>query len=167
MLNIKTLNILHALRNVPDNEIAVVEENKKVYQYLNNEWEEYKPKENGLKISLLELNQAIVNQLPAYTDEQVQEAKQVIFQYSRRDYANARYFMLLSNELKYYTIFGMKSGVLCPMLEDEVIGCLQDLGTIKSIAKNDNGAVECWITTDNNSYPLYFFDYSKGVIQCQ
>ena len=177
MLNIKTYNILKALKNVPENEIAVVEEDKKVYIYSNDEWQEYKPEDGGLKVSLLELNQIAVTQLPKLTKKQLKEKGKIIRDYYEKDNPGKEYFMLLSNELHYYTVFKMHHNYQeadpvevkkyeYPLLEDEVIGCLQDLGKIKSIAKNDDGVIECWITSGDTSYPLYFFDYEKGVIEC-
>lgn len=167
MLNIKTYNILTALKNVPENELAVVEENKKVYIYSNNEWQEYKPEDGGLKISLLELNQMAVTQLPAYTKAQIRDAKKLITEYRQQHCPNSCYYMLLSNELKYYTIFSIvPEPTTTPNLENEFIDCLKHLGTIKSVALNDDGVIECWVTIDDNSYPLYFFDYTEGVIEC-
>ena len=180
MLNIKTYNILTALKNVPENEIAVVEENKKVYIYSENEWKEYTPEDGGLKISLLGLNQMAVTQLPALTKKQLKEARKIIRDYYEKDNFTKEYFMLLSNELHYYTVFKIMNeykrieGQLiinykkdCPALDEEVIWCLQNLGTIKSIAKNDEGVIECWVTANDTSYPLYFFTYDEGVIECR
>ena len=168
MLNIKTLNILNALKNVPDNEIAVVEENKKVYIYKENSWQEYVSEDGGLKISLLELNQIAVTQLPAYTKKQIKKAKQLISDYCLKDNETSNRFMLLSNELKYYTVFETKCGISAmPAIEDEVILCLEEIGTIKSISKNNDGVIECWITVEDQSYPLYLFDFTKGVIVCR
>ena len=83
------------------------------------------------------------------------------------------YYMLLSNELHYYTVFSFDKAHQnpndLPPIEDEVIACVQDLGIIKSIAPNEDGVIEIWITDIDaeKSYPLYFFKYDLGVIQCQ
>ena len=76
--------------------------------------------------------------------------------------------MLLSNELKYYTVFNFDENYTddMPQLEDEVIECAKELGKLKSIVTNDD-SIELWITVDDKSYPLYFFNYSGGVIQCR
>lgn len=167
MIKVQTKKILDALQSPPDNEIAVVEESKKVYIYKDLQWQEYAPEDGGLKISLMDLNSMLVNQLPELTDEQIEEAKILIKNYTTTEYSN--YFMLLNNELRYYTVFMTKTELIPDLkpIEDEVIECLHDLGTIKSISVNNDGVVECWITADDKSYPLFLFDYTKGVILCQ
>lgn len=167
MIKVQTKKILDALQSPPDNEIAVVEEDKKVYIYKDLEWQDYVPNDGGLKISLMELNSMLVSQLPALTDEQIDEAKKLIKEYTTTEIAN--YYMLLNNELRYYTVFLTKTDFLLGLkyIEDEVIDCLNDIGTIKSITVNDDGVLECWVTAEDKSYPLFLFDYTKGVILCK
>jgi hypothetical protein len=167
MIKVKTKKILNALQSPPDNEIAIVEEDNKAYIYKDLKWQEYKPEDGGLKISLMELNSILVSQLPPLTDEQIEEAKALIKGYTDSEYGT--YFMLLNNDLRYYTVFLTKTAFLddLKVIEDEVIACLHDLGVIKSISINDDGVVECWVTIDDKSYPLFLFDYTKGVILCQ
>ena len=163
MLNIKTLNILKALQNVPDNETALVAEDKKVYIYQEGEWKEYHPEDNAFKINLMELNQLLVSQLPDLDKQGLEKGKDLISDYVSA--APGPYYMLLSNELRYYTVFAMSTGDY-PQLEDEVITCAQTLGSIKSINANDDGVIEIWVFLGEKSYPLYFFNYSEGVITC-
>ena len=168
MIKVQTKKILDALQSPPDNEIAVVEESKKVYIYKDLQWQEYAPEDGGLKISLMDLNSMLVNQLAELTDEEINAAKVLIKNYTSTD--NSNYFMLLNNELRYYTLFLTKVELLDGLrpIEDEVIDCLRDLGTIKSISINSDDVMDCWVTTaEDKSYPLFLFDYMKGVILCQ
>ena len=167
MLNIKTLNILKALQNVPPNETALVEEDKKVYIYQDNEWKEYHSEENTFKINLMELNQLAVAQLPNLKKKELKKGKEAILKYVND--TKGSYYMLLSNELKYYTVFDKtkdKKDALMPPIEEEVIACAQTLGSIKSINANDDGVIEVWVFLGEKAYPLYFFDYTEGVILC-
>lgn len=167
MLNIKTLKILNALQNVPDKETALVEENKTIYIYTDGEWQKFNPDDNKFKINLFELNQIAVAQLPDLTPEEVEKKKTIIRDYYNKDCAGIKYLMFLSNELKYYTIF-IKNTDSNEKIEDVLVECLYNLGSIKSIEKNENGALECWVApSQDKAYPVFLFDYTEGVIECQ
>lgn len=167
MFTVKSLELLKSLplRHKEENgeyEMALVEDEQKVYQYKDGEWVEY-TSPRGLTISLMELNSMAITQLSPLTDEEIVKAKLAI-----KKFASFGYYMLLSNELKYYTVFDFNKNYTKdnPRLIDEVVACLQDLGEIKSYDINDD-SIEFWITKEDKSYPLYFFDYSGGVIKCR
>ncbi len=167
MLNIKTLNILNALQNVPDKETALVEEDKTIYVYTDGAWQKFNPDDNKFKINLFELNQIAVAQLPDLKKKEVEKKKAIIRDYCDKDCAGIKYFMLLSNELKYYTIF-IRNADSNEKIEDVLIECLYNLGPIKSIAKNENNVLECWVApSQDKAYPVFLFDYTEGVIECQ
>lgn len=167
MINVKTYDILTTLLNKEENEIALVEDEQKLYIYKETEWVEYKPEEGGLKISLMELNSLLVDKLPVLED--LKKSKRLIKKYVNK---HSNYYMLLNNDLHYYTVFHIDTNSE-EKIADVVIECLQSLGEIKSIDKNAGGVIECWITLREpheatyNSYPLYFFDYTEGVITCK
>lgn len=78
---------------------------------------------------------------------------------------NNKYFMLLSNELRYYTIFAEKDKDY-GYAASEVIGCLQDNGKILSIDPTEDFNWECWIKDNNNKcHIFYLFPYDNGVIE--
>ena len=102
------------------------------------------------------------------TDEQINEAKNTIKNFITE---NSHFWMLLNNEKRYYTIFWLsdhRNISLDPRIEDEVIECLKELGTIKSIEQVDD-AIEAWIIDKNDSeaYAYYLFNYDKGVVVCR
>jgi hypothetical protein len=171
MFTVKNLKLLKTLplRNEvsEDYSMAFVEDEQKVYQYKNGDWVEC-PGPSGLNMSLLELNSMVVTQLPKLSKKDIEDIKSKIREYvSQQQFG---FFMLLSNELKYYTVFDYTVNLVeqnIPLIEDEVIACLQELGTLKLFDKTQDNAWEAWITKDDKSYPLYFFDYTKGVIQCR
>ena len=169
MFKIKSLALLKSLPLRPEmeegKEMALVEDESKIYQYKDGDWVVYDAPE-GFSISLLELNSMAVTQLNPLTRKEIRKAKAEIRKFT--SHSSFGYYMLLSNELKYYTIFNFNENYTddTPQLEDEVIECAKELGKLKSIVTNDD-SIELWITVDDKSYPLYFFDYSGGVIQCR
>ena len=80
--------------------------------------------------------------------------------------------MLLNNEKHYYTVFWIqhKSNILSAQrIEDEVVECLKEIGTIKSIEKIDEKTIEAWVIDkdDEEAYAYYLFNYDKGVVICK
>lgn len=162
MVKVKDINILNSLQIHQDGEFALVEDEQKVYQYVDNEWQEYKS-DQSLGVTLYEINQMAVQQLEPLTDEQLVEAKTYIRNLTHQ--YDSKYFMLLCRDLNYYTMFILNEDG--PNFEDEVVECLRVLGEIKSIEIYEE-LIECWITdAENTAHVAYLFDYSQGVIECQ
>ena len=122
---------------------------------------------NGhLQMDLYELNKQIISQLPILTQEEIENQKDLIVDYHNNN--QGKYYMMLCNELKYYTIFAIKPEAN-DYFEDEVIDCLYDfVDNIKSIEyDNENKkAIEIWFTKNEETYVMYLFDYTQGVIEC-
>lgn len=114
-----------------------------------------------------ELNKQIVADSLPLTIEEINQKKEMLTKYFEEDWA----FMLLCKDLSYYTVFLDRTNEqpLPPKFADEVIDCLQSIGSIKGIDLNtEQNAVEIWI------HPLiaepavaYLFPYSEGVIECR
>lgn len=109
------------------------------------------------------MNKMMVQQLPELNKEREEVLKKAIaFLVAKSD---IKYFMLLSNERKDYTVFN----VIKDNREDasitfsnEVFECLENRGTIKEFdIKQDSNAIEIWI--DDAFYAL--FPYDLGVIE--
>lgn len=123
-------------------------------------------KANGnLQMNLYDLNKQIINQLADASVEDLESAKQTIADYYNE--CRGIYYMMLCNELKYYTLFHVTPG-LPNVFEDEVIECLVEFAdSIKVIDKTeDQQAIEIWITKDEEAYVMYLFNYDRGVINC-
>jgi hypothetical protein len=123
--------------------------------------------EGNLQMNLYDINKQIISQLSSYSSEELVKAADETL----RDYKNdhpQKYYMLLCNELKYYTLFAIEKGSEYKF-ENEVILCLQDFADeIKVIDRTeDQEAVEIWIVKDNETYVMYLFGYEKGVIVCE
>lgn len=168
MLRVKDLKLLRKLvNNNKVNEIALVEETRTLYKWDGANWEVYKP-ENGLTSNLYELNQGAMTLAPEMDEINLNTAKEKIANFILNQ--NSKYFMLLNNEKKYYTLFitGFDTGTdfNYSKLEDEVIDCMQNLGTLKDIDEVEGG-IEIWVTEKDNSYVYYLFDFQGGIIKCQ
>lgn len=167
MINVENFNLLKAIQNKDDKELALVEEEQKIYQY--NEpldiWEEYNSPEGSLNLSLYELNQQLMAQMPDLTEEDIAQAKNQI---EENMSSNGEYFMLLCNDLHYYTIFKTNDKDAEETFSNEVFECLTGLSeNIKSFAYDEeNKAFEIWFSVDENSYVAYLFNYDGGVIKC-
>ena len=162
MIKVKDFKMLEALPNHSPDELALVEDENKVYIYRDG-WIEYNPEDGGLTLSIYELNKMVVPKLPDLTEEDIKIAKEEIKKYVSKP----GYWMLLSNEKKYYTLFHVLNKTSLNKVEDEVIECLKDLGAIKSIAENDDDVIEIWIADNEDAFVCYLFNYDKGVIECR
>lgn len=163
MLRVKDIKTLRKLKNNNKvNELALVEDTRAMYKWDGSNWQSYvSPK--GINTSLYEINQAAVTGLPACGKEELDFFKDTLTRW--RLETDQNYYMLLSNDERYYTVIvptgqGATFG-------SEVIECLASRGQIKSIELLENNSFECWITHDNNSHVYYLFPYEEGVVECQ
>ena len=122
-------------------------------------------------MDLYEMNKNMVRQLPKLeiTDEVLKTIDKL------HDMYNAHYYMLLCNDMKYYTILKPTTAwAMSPITQDSfgitVIDCLNYVGEIKSIDfVHDNTAIEIWIEHKNDKeggiYCMYLFPYDEGVVE--
>ena len=116
-------------------------------------------------MTIYDINKQIMLKETPLTEDEVNEKKALIANYA----AESGYYMLLCNDMKYYTMFdkNFEDGSGYFKIEDEVIECLYSLGEIYSIEPDkDNGTIEIWLKQEDEMYAMYFFDYTGGVIQC-
>ena len=119
----------------------------------------------NIQMNLYDMNKQIISQLPGLNNEELEAKKGLFADYEATHEED--YYMLLCNELKYYTVFNMASDRGTAVFVDEVVGCLQDFADeVKSIELNELGAVEIWFQKDEEIYVMYFFPYTQGVIEC-
>ena len=169
MIKVKDLKTLKALQNHSEGELALVERGNKIYVYKEDKWVKYDPKDGGLTVSLYDVNKMAMLNMPDLTEEQIDEAKKMIANFVSRD---STFWMLLNNEKRYYTVFQLtknKAIILIKNIEDEVIDCLQEIGTIRSIEQVDENTIEAWVIDkmDSEAYAYYLFNYDKGVVICR
>ena len=81
------------------------------------------------------------------------------------------YFMLLNNELHYYTVFHQVTatfGSYAKMINELLDVLIDDIKNIKSIEVDTNGALAIWSDDwEDEGMPhcFYFFPYGRGVIE--
>lgn len=140
----------------------------KMYMWSGSEWDEIAAQydNDGISISMYDLNEQIISQLPDYTDAQIEESKQVVNDFYNR--AKSKYYMLLCKEASYYTLFTNTFDYDNEFsnLGDAVITCAADLGKIKSVETIGDAEVEIWVydTIAMVMYCLHLFDYQQGVV---
>jgi hypothetical protein len=162
MLQVTSLGIMHGLENREEGELCYVHNEKKMFKCVNGEWESVEAPKGELNMNVYDMNKSIVAQLPDISKKDLEAGKKKINQVA----SNGRYFMLLCNELKYYTVFNIiPEGE--EKIEDVLLECIDCFGaTIKSIDDTPEGALEIWIVKDKEAYAMYFFNYDGGVEIC-
>ena len=88
--------------------------------------------------------------------------------------ANYKYFMLLSNERRDYTVFNlspMDTGITEAAVSQaakDVIDCMQNRGAIYSISENGTSeGIESWIKVEQEMFVYYLFPYDAAVIEAE
>ena len=79
---------------------------------------------------------------------------------------NKKYWMLLCNDRKDYSVFKIDNPDNKRKLIDEVSITLHNRGEILSIAEQEDGNFEIWIKDFNTreAFVYYLFDYTFGII---
>jgi hypothetical protein len=121
------------------------------------------------QLNLYQLNRQLVAALPTLTTEQLETAAKGLDQF--KDNCKCHYFMLLSNELRYYTVFKIEPyGEAIESFGDLLVSCLREIGDIKSIEVIEDGTAEIWVSSPDNPETadvFYLFPYDNGVLVCQ
>ena len=147
-----------------ENEIGFIPELNKTYQYTNGEWKEV-ALNTDLQLTMYDLNKQVISQLPTLGEDELTQAWLTIDNYVQA--CSAKYFMLLCNDIRYYTVFALLgTGEQCAT---EVLDCISNLGALKSVGlTEDEAAIEIWFQPEGEQpFAAYFFNYEGGVIECQ
>ena len=122
----------------------------------------------NLGITEYEINKMVIAQLPSLiNDKQLAQGKQLIKDFTHDYILNEAYYMLLCNELRYYTVFHVCNEYE-ENVEDVILECLKNIGVIQQINKTENeNAIECWIKNEKGCFMFMLFNYDWGVISCQ
>ena len=115
-------------------------------------------------MNMYEMNKVGYAGLPEMTVEEVKNSIPLIRKYLSDN--SGKYYMLLNNESKYYTVFAFTDESRFKDMAQEIISIVLPLGQIKSIElSNDGMAVEFWIMYDGECRVFYLFNYDRGVIE--
>lgn len=116
--------------------------------------------------TLYEMNQQLIAQLPEIN-------MKVAEKNFRRWYSNFNhndtYFMLLNNDLHYYTLFAntiVHDEDAVDNFWAELLDVLSYCGTIKVMEEDTNGAFAIWVIWEETGVPeqFYLFPYDRGVV---
>lgn len=150
-----------------DGEVCQVQKSNKTYIFQNNEWVEMKVKaDSNIGLTMYELNEQLVAQLPDHKEEDIAVDKEKIDDFFRGTLS--KYYMMLCKEQSYYTVFiRQEDWNNFESLGECVIDCLNNIECkIKSVENLDNKEVEMWITDSNNTiWCLHLFDYASGIVE--
>lgn len=132
-----------------------------------------------IQVSLYQLNRQLVAQMPDMTEEQLLFARESVKDWLAHNTDN--YYMLLNNDLHYYTLFHCKStyadeetyngfwAELMDVFHSMGRGIHPQNGHLKIVEVDTNGMVACWATwddgEDNLPHCFYLFPYGQGVVE--
>lgn len=122
----------------------------------------------NLGLTEYDINKLVIMQLPSLiSEQQLASSKKLIKEYTHNFITSVGYYMLLCNDIHYYTVFEVCDEYE-EKVEDLVIECLQNIGVIQQINRAENeDAIECWIKNENGVFMFMLFNYDWGVITCQ
>lgn len=168
MYTVENYNKLVDLKNISDGELVITNDTHQIYQFKDNKWIKKDMNEESKKLTLYGLNKLIVAQMPSLTTKELEEKKKLITEFVAK--IQGKYYLLLSKELNYYTLFAIQLGAKTEIC-NELIQCLASFGEIKSIDlvhQDTDSALECWVCDKNNNASVfYFFDWTEGTIECK
>lgn len=116
--------------------------------------------------SLYECNRMLMAQRPDLTVEEI-EARVPYLEKWFEDNPD-RYFMLLCNELNYYTVFHQCTttfGAFTKLAKEVLDLATKYIGNIKAIEVDTNGAIAIWGWQDELPHCFYLFPYGQGVVE--
>lgn len=120
-----------------------------------------------MDMTLYEFNKMGYASLPDMDETALDKASIYIKEFLEQKTPFSKYWLLLNNENKYYTIFHRNSSDFSfNDLTSEIMDITQDLGGIKNIELDDSGsALEFWINYNGECCLFLLFDYTRGVIE--
>ena len=158
---------------------AYLKEQERILEEVKRKNEELKAQgSDGLMTTTLyEINQGIMNGMPALDEDGKSKARQKFFEWFwGNDDANNidHYYMLLCKELNYYTIFHNSqhcAGATDDLMDEDDLWCelmdvLSYVGDIKVMEVDTNGAWSIWANWHGEGcHCFYFFPYGGGVVE--
>lgn len=115
-------------------------------------------------MSLYKFNQQAYAALPSMDSEALEKSKDFIHDFLNKH--DAKYYLMLCNEIRYYTVYTYTNVHNVEKLVDEIIEITSDLGEIKSIETDGSGqALEFWIMYEGECHMFLLFNYDRGVVE--
>lgn len=135
-------------------------------------FEKYKQEHKDEKLaemSLYECNRMLMAKQPDLTTKDIENK----ISYLEKWFENNpdRYFMLLCNELNYFTVFHQYSttfGSFAKLAKEVLDLSVESIGNIKAIEIDTNGMIAIWgwqQEKDELPHCFYLFPYGQGVVE--
>lgn len=162
VLKVKNIEILNALQNHQDGEVAFCEDEQQYMIYTHDQWMPIQATmtDSGLQLNFYDFNKQIISQLPPFDEVRINDAKDTL-----TAWANSSVYMLYGREISYFTVFQKQDGAEFETLEDAVFECLDAISDkIYGFDVMDEGSIEIWVDYEGEATVLYLFDYTEGVI---
>ena len=121
--------------------------------------------------NLYDMNKQIMEKEPSLSTEALKEAEEGLRSWFF-ERIEQKYFMLLCNEQRDYTLFnldGLRVGSTdkekCIVAAYDVIDCMRNRGAILSIVLQEDGAYEIWSRNEDGCFAYYLFPYGAAVLE--
>lgn len=159
----KDLQSLLLKKDAVEGDIVICEDTKKSFIFHENEWTPYTTS-GGLKMSLYDINQSIISQLPAYTEKQIMSLGADLFNFAQT-FPQNKYFMFLCNDLHYYTIFTKDiENKEFDNLGQAIITIIREMDKQIVSADNFKDRYEIWLKDEESTNVFILFPYDEGVV---
>lgn len=113
--------------------------------------------------TVYELNQQIMQQSSPLNEQEREAVERIFSNYLTTNYLmNHKYFILLNNEKKDYTVFAIHKKFDKELLIKDLFECIDNRGALKEVTyTEDSFGLEIWI----EAAVYYFFPYDEGVLE--
>lgn len=142
---------------------------RKIMFFQNGEWviiDNQSITNDFCKMSLYDLNQQIMSQLDPLMDDNFNAAMDLIDSWCEKEPDD--FYMLLNNDLRYYTVFSARSkkNMEFHSLGEAVLVVMRELGAIRSVdLTSDSNAIEIWTDYEDTPQCFMLFPYDKGIVE--
>lgn len=118
-----------------------------------------------IALSLYEMNQNIISQLPSYDKIKIQDLQNRLNQFDEK-YKDSNYFMFLCRQKNYYTVFKREKPVneQFASLGESVITIIQEMNKYIATDEDANDHYEIWLRDEEGVEDYLLFPYDDGVV---
>lgn len=118
-------------------------------------------------MSLYEINQSLISQLPPYDEEKVDDLIERINHWDIDKNYRVTYYMMLNNDKHYYTILRYEDKIThtdFSTLGEAVIVLLKEMGYKIMSDEIIDDHCEIWVKNDEETIAYLIFPYDQGVV---
>lgn len=115
-------------------------------------------------MSLYEINQSIISQLPSYDDDKIADLQNRLCEWEKQ--SSNKYFMLLCNDLHYCTVLNCSSVLNCDFINigEAVTSLIREMNYTIHSDENATDHFEIWGKNEEGTFCFLLFPYDMGVV---